>query len=365
MRPRLPDAARLLPYLNRIDTARTYTNWGPLVDELEARLAQHFGLAKGRFVSASSGTAALVGAILATAGRARAKRTRALLPAYTFIGTASAAEQCGYVPLLADVDEASWSLDPVLAARHPQLDEIGVVVPVAPFGRAFPQRDWETFRERTGIPVVIDGAAALEAMELEPGACIGGVPVALSFHATKSFGCGEGGAVVCADPSVIRETLRALNFGFLDSRNSGSASINGKLSEYHAAVGLAELDAWRDKRAALLEVAARYREGFAREKLTMQFAGAPDIASCYALFVARDVMQAKRIQDALSAQRIDFRLWYGNGLHSQDYFRGLPHGPLPVTTALSPRVIGLPVACDLVPATIDRIVSVTAAAARG
>ena len=57
LRPLLPTAERLLPYLSRIDASRCYTNWGPLVSEFEGRLARHFRVPRHGVVSASSGTA--------------------------------------------------------------------------------------------------------------------------------------------------------------------------------------------------------------------------------------------------------------------------------------------------------------------
>ena len=99
LRPHLPTAERLLPYLRRIDGTRFYTNWGPLCSELEQTALPRTSDPAGRVVSASSGSAALIGAILASAGSAGADRPVAILPAFTFIATASAVEQCGYSAL--------------------------------------------------------------------------------------------------------------------------------------------------------------------------------------------------------------------------------------------------------------------------
>jgi dTDP-4-amino-4,6-dideoxygalactose transaminase len=106
-------------------------------------------------VGASSGTSALVGAILATAGRPNDDRPYALIPAFTFVATALAAEQCGYRPYLADVSPIDWLLDPEKVNRHRQLEQIGLVVPVGTFGKGVLQEPWLAFREKTGIPVVI------------------------------------------------------------------------------------------------------------------------------------------------------------------------------------------------------------------
>src|SRR5262249_20683819 len=140
LRPGLPSAERLLPYLRRIDLARIYSNHGPLNSELELRLAGMLQLPAGGLVCASSGTTAVTGGILATAGRATPQRPLALLPAFTFVATAAAVEQCGYLAYLADVDAETWMIDPQPLAHHPHLDRIGLVVPVAPFGRPVPQR---------------------------------------------------------------------------------------------------------------------------------------------------------------------------------------------------------------------------------
>jgi dTDP-4-amino-4,6-dideoxygalactose transaminase len=87
LRPRLPSTDRLVAYLRRIDASRLYTNHGPLSTELENRLAHHPMLPPLGVTCASSGTAALTGAILAAAGHAAEPGTLALLPAFTFLIT--------------------------------------------------------------------------------------------------------------------------------------------------------------------------------------------------------------------------------------------------------------------------------------
>src|SRR5436190_20407850 len=95
LKPLLPDADRLLPYLRRIDAERIYSNMGPLCREFEQRIGELIGLPEGCVVSASSGTAALVATILASAGRPKSARPYAAIPAFTFTATASAVQECG------------------------------------------------------------------------------------------------------------------------------------------------------------------------------------------------------------------------------------------------------------------------------
>jgi dTDP-4-amino-4,6-dideoxygalactose transaminase len=359
LRPRLPSADRLLPYLRRIDDSRWYTNWGPLASELEQSLARHFGLSDGTVVSAASGTAALVGAILSSAGRATAERPIAIVPAFTFIGTASAVEQCGYRVQLADVAPDHWMLD---AGSIGGLDRTGLVVVVSPFGRPVVQETWLEFRRQTNIPVVIDGAASFEALSADPAGLIGDLPIALSFHAAKAFACGEGGCVIAADPGTAVRVTSALNFGFYEDRQSRAASINGKMSEYHAAVALAELDAWPDKQRQFRAMVAAYQTELESLGLAERLIVAPGVASCYVLFRCRDLDEAARVEASLSADGIEFRYWYGGGLHAQPHFAGVSRATLINTDQIAPLLMGLPVATDL---SCDAVARVARALADG
>lgn len=354
-RPLLPARRSLLAYLDFIDGTRHYSNHGGLVLALQERLraktggAAHVGLA-------SSGTAALAGAILAIAGRADPARPLCLLPAYTFIGTVSAVEQCGFVPYFVDVDLQTWMLDPQTCQDHPALERVGLVVPVAPYGRAVPQARWAAFRAATGIPVAIDGAAAIEGLIAQPALALGPVPVAASFHATKVFCTGEGGAVFCSDLPTWRAAMECLNFGYNCDRVSGRPSINGKMSEYHAAIGLAEAEEWSDKLRRYAGVAACYRENAVG--LVSPLHLAPDIASSYALVEMASAAQAHRLMLALTRAGIGCRKWYGAGVHRQPYCQRFGRDRLVHAESLADRLVGLPMAVDLTPAEVRQVLTV-------
>jgi dTDP-4-amino-4,6-dideoxygalactose transaminase len=364
LRPRLPSTDRLVPYLRRIDAARVYTNHGPLATTLAAGLVECLSLPRGGIVCASSGTTALVGAILAAAGPAAKERPLALVPAFTFVATAAAVELAGYRSWITDVDPMTWMLDPERLSQHPALDRVGVVVPVAPFGRPVPQAPWLEFHRRTGIAVVIDGAASFDRLASDAEGLLNQIPVALSFHATKAFATGEGGCVVTTDPDLTQRVTRVLNFGFYGSRVAESAGLNGKMSEYHAAVGLAELDEWHVKQAALQGVIEAYQIGMAREGLSEFFIAAPEVGLSYVLFRARCPEEADQVQTTLYQRGIGTRLWYGAGLHRQTYLADRPRDPLPVTQEIASCLVGLPIAPDLSEPQIKRVIEALAAVLR-
>src|SRR5450432_483971 len=263
-RPLLPSVDEITPYLRQIDQSRWYSNGGPLVEEFEARLAAHAGEGTAAVATVANATIGLALALLAYEVPAG---TLCMVPAWTFAATAHAIQLAGLVPWIVDVNATSWALE-APAARELLRDAPGpvsAVIPVSPFGAPIDFASWEAFRDETGVAVVIDAAAAFDTIRAAS------IPAVVSLHATKVLGIGEGGFVVATDASFIEEIQKRANFGFWNSRESKVRSLNGKISEYAAAVGLAALDTWPATRADFARVADNYRELFASEpRLTLQ-----------------------------------------------------------------------------------------------
>lgn len=362
-RPELPPADAIAAYLRRCDAARFYSNRGPLVRDLEVRLAAAFGQPSAALRSAASGTAALEAAILAHAGPATPERPLALVPAYTFAATALAAERCGYRVAFLDVDADSWCLAPGAAGADPRLGQAGLVLPVAAYGRMPDIPGFAALQAETGVKVVVDAAAATEALMDAPGHVTAALPLALSFHATKTFSTGEGGAVVWADAEGQARVEQVSNFGFRLSRECKLAGLNAKMSEYHAAVGLAMLDGFAERRRAYGAVTAVWRaEATGLPGLPGRLHLPPDLASIYVLWEAPDAATMARTEDALTAAGIETRRWYEAGLHVQPHFARETQPPLPVTADLGARLLGLPMSHDLPRRSVGRIARALAAA---
>ena len=202
---------------------------------------------------------------------------------------------------------------------------------------------------------MIDGAATFEAAASQPEGILGELPVAMSFHATKAFATGEGGCVASTETGVVEQIGQALNFGFSGSRDSATPSLNGKLSEYHAAVGLAELEGWNARQEATARVLNLYRESFDRLGLADRLVCGPDVASIYVLFQARTQLEANDVAASLEEAGVSYRLWYGEGLQKQTHYAGCSADSLPVTEELAPCLLGLPFAVDLEEGAVERI----------
>jgi dTDP-4-amino-4,6-dideoxygalactose transaminase len=351
LRPRLPTADRIAPYLQKIDATRSYSNFGPLVLALEERLATQFGFSTGTVTTVGNAT---LGLALALAAQSPAPGSLCAMPAWTFIASPHAAVVAGLTPYFVDVDARTWALDPstVEAALAGAPAQVGAVMPVAPFGYPLDVAAWDRFRKRTGLPVVIDAAAGFDA--LVPGA----TPAVVSLHATKVLGIGEGGFIISTDVNLIADIRRRSNFGLNSNRQSIAPATNAKLSEYHAAIGHAALDQWREARAEWMAVGAAYRQRFGQSNhihLQESFGETWVAGTC--LVQVRE--QASILaQQALTAAGIETRDWWGKGAHSHPAAAEFPRSSLTVTAALSRSTFAVPFYRDLAITDVNKIADI-------
>ncbi|MGI4795990.1 MAG: DegT/DnrJ/EryC1/StrS family aminotransferase [Janthinobacterium lividum] len=348
-KPRLPDAAALLPYLRQIDRNAWYANHGPLALAFQARLAEHWGVRSQDVALVANATVGLT--LLLRASGAR-PGTVCLMPSWTFVASAGAVEAAGLTPHFVDVCPRTWVPDPAdimaLAQRH----DVGAILVVSPFGAPLDLAAWDAVQRQTGIPVIIDGAAAFDTLRhdgpMPPGKC----PIAVSLHATKVFGVGEGGAVICRDPETMLQIRRFSQFGFSGSRAAMVPGINAKLSEYAAAVGLAGLDEWSVTRANWAAIGRNYISQLPRNVALSPGFGDGWVGSTFS--VVWPTLRPK-LEAALNAQGVATLHWWGAGCHTQPAYRACRAEPLPVTERLARQTIGLPFWQDLSPAQIDTV----------
>jgi dTDP-4-amino-4,6-dideoxygalactose transaminase len=340
-RPRLPTVAQAKPYLEAIDASRVYSNRGPLAQELEARIASHYGVAAGNVVTVANATLGLTLALLAQRVPAG---SYCLMPAWTFVASAQAAQLAGVVPYLLDVSRETWALEPsvVSAAVRASRAPVGAVMVVAPFGAPVDLEPWDQLAADFGVAVVLDAAAGFDAARPSR------VPAVVSLHATKALGAGEGGFVMSADEALIGRIRGASNFGFSGTREAQVPGCNAKMSEYHAAIGLAALDAWQATRGAFARVARAYRRDLDNCRGVSLQPGYGTRWVAATTVAEFDTTSAQSAARTLAEGGIDSRSWWGEGLHRHRALSLLPRAPdLSATEWLAAHTLGLPCSVDL------------------
>ena len=185
----------------------------------------------------------------------------------------------------------------------------------------------------------------------------------LSFHATKVFTTFEGGAIVCPDEKTRQRINYLKNFGFADEVTVVAPGINGKMSEFNAALGLLQLKGIDKALAKRGAIDGRYRAGIADIAGIRCLKPTGEARSNYAYFPIL-------VQPELSAQpRCAVPALPGHGIIVRRYFyplisdfpmyRGLPsaaHENLPVARKIAGEVLCLPIYPDLPLNQVDRIV---------
>jgi dTDP-4-amino-4,6-dideoxygalactose transaminase len=253
--PDLPAPEEYLHLLQEIYQSGWYSNFGPLARRLESGLLAALGLPEEICVTSCSATAGLSAALLAT-GRGG----RVLLSAFTFPASLGAIRAAGMTPVIVDVDANRWTLNRDLLDQALAETGASIVMLVAPFGiRNSFEIELEICRQR-GVAVVIDNAAGLGAPRAPDG--LGEhVFEVFSMHATKPFAVGEGG-IVFAHHRNETSLRAALNFALaayatVDGPGWG---FNGKMDEFHAAIGLVQLHRFRDMIRQRQAFVAMYRD---------------------------------------------------------------------------------------------------------
>ncbi len=221
-------------YFDRAWRSEWFTNDGQLVRELEERLEHFLGVRE--CVLTTNGTTALELTL-----RALKLQGEVILPAYTFISTANILTLMGLKPIFCDIDPDTLNLCPKACAGL-ITDRTAAIIPTHVWGRPCATKELQTLCNHYGLKLIFDSAHAFGCKTQER--FIGGFGDAevFSLHATKVLHSFEGGFVATNDVELA-ETLRvSRNFGFTALDQIALPGTNAKMSESHAAMGLANLD---------------------------------------------------------------------------------------------------------------------------
>ena len=349
----LPAAEELLPYLRQIDANRWYSNFGPLVLEFERRLAAHFGCEPNQLTTISNATAGLEMALMTIPP---AQEKKCLMPSLTFLASPAAALIAGLEPFFVDIDRATWQMTPDLARMAIKdaggLGAIGAVMPVSTYGAPVDVDAWSAFQEETGVPVIIDAAWCFDSSRIGPALqCI-------SLHATKVFGVGEGGVILERDPLRVTAIRQMSNFGIRPDRSVAVSGMNAKMNEYCAAIGLAALDSWPERRRRTLELQSWYAAALQGVQGLDVLVGS---GSTWASGTVA-VLTEQPLQAALAARsqerKVDIRYWWNRPCHEQPVYAHYPRSALPATDWVRRRLVNLPFFVGMTENDVDRVVSV-------
>ncbi|MBT2291612.1 DegT/DnrJ/EryC1/StrS family aminotransferase [Paenibacillus albidus] len=364
MKPNLVKSETYIELLKEIDHSRIYSNYGKLNTKFEQEIITHIYQGEGY---ASTVNNATIGLMLAIMMAKRPQGKYAIMPSFTFSATAQVALWCGLQPYFIDVRADDWCMDEKIVAKYIEKlgDDVAVVIPYATFGTVADFSYYQHLLDN-GMPVVIDAAASFGSTHNRKGIeqSFGG-PIVYSFHATKSFGIGEGGLVYCKNELFIQQLRQAGNFGFSEARESTQMGLNSKLSEYAAAIGLATLKVFNEKCLVRQSIKETYiskmdnlglfNQGWDYHRTTGEVAHQNVSILCPKGHLAIEIVSM------LGEYGVEARTYFSPACHQQSFFAKYPSSDLSVTEEIASRVINLPLWEELVDEEIDYVIEALAA----
>jgi dTDP-4-amino-4,6-dideoxygalactose transaminase len=341
---------------------------GPEVRALETALAAFCGARYA--VSCASGTDALVMVLMA---QGIGPGDAVICPSFTFTATAEVVALVGATPVFADVEEASFNLDPESLQRACATARAAglapkAVIPVDLYGQPADYDRIMPIAEAEGLFVLDDAAQAFGATYKNRRVGALAPATATSFFPAKPLGCyGDGGAVL-TDDEEFAQVLRSVRVHGEGSGKYDCARIglNGRLDTIQAAVLLEKLKIFPEEIVARERVARRYTAGLADVAIVPKLAlGSTSVWAQYTIRLPagrRDELAA-----ALKPQGVPTAVHYPVPLHRQEPYQRFPvaEGGAPVSERLAEEVISLPMHAYLDEATQDRIITAVRRALRG
>lgn len=256
-KPYLPSREKLDKYIDGIYKRNWLTNNGPLVQKLTKRLEDYLGVENLLLVA--NGTLALQIAYRAldVSDAKPGQHPEVITTPFTFIATASSLKWDGVEPVFTEINPDTWCLDPenIEAAITPSTRAI---VPVHVFGNACDVEEIDAIAIKHNLKVIYDASHAFGVNYKGESLLKHGDAATLSFHATKLFHTGEGGAIVFKRKESLERAKSMINFGITGPESFKELGINAKMNELQAALGLCVLDEIEDNLASRAKVAAFY-----------------------------------------------------------------------------------------------------------
>lgn len=333
----LPNKQKYFSYVDQIYKNGWVTNNGPLLRELEERLADYLGVKN--IVLVANGTLALE-----VAYRTLGLSGDVITTPFSFVATTSSLVTNGLHPVFADIDPGTLNIVPE-KIKNAITAQSSAIVPVHVFGNACDVESIDRIAQENGLKVVYDAAHTFGVKYKKRNICSYGDISTLSFHATKLFHTIEGGALVINDDSLVEKARYLINFGIENAESIPELGINAKMNEFEAAMGLCildEMDEILEKRRTVYERYEKELNGLVEFQIQN-----PDSTQNFSYFpmLLKDETSVFALQKILKEKDIFPRRYFFPSLDTLSYIQ--PKQECKTSRDTASRILCLPIYPDL------------------
>jgi dTDP-4-amino-4,6-dideoxygalactose transaminase len=313
---------------------------------LELKLKEYLGIDHLLFVT--NGTIALQIAI-----KALGLKGKVLTTPFSYVATTSSIVWEGCEPLFVDIDPMTLNIDATKIEDAITPDTCAILATHV-YGNPCDVEMIDDIARRRNLKVIYDGAHAFGVKYKGKSIFSFGDITTGSFHATKLFHTIEGGAVVTRDPDLLKKAAYMRNFGHDGPERFAELGINGKNSEFHAAMGLANLKYVSqiiEKRRLLSTRYDRFLSGFQGSKPVIGDGVVYNYAYYPVVFDRAELLV--KVLEMLNQNWIHPRRYFFPSLEDLPYIH--PEARCSVTNEVTKKVLCLPLYDTLTEEEVDMI----------
>jgi dTDP-4-amino-4,6-dideoxygalactose transaminase len=344
-RPFLPPQDEYQHYLDGIWKRNWLTNNGPLVNQLELQLKERLGVDHLLFLS--NGTIAIQIAI-----KALDLKGEIITTPFSYVATTSSIVWEGCTPVFVDIDPHTFNIDPasIEAAITPQTSAI---LATHVYGNPCDVEAIAAIAQKHGLKVIYDAAHCFGVTYKGNSIFTYGDIVTTSFHATKVFHTIEGGAVITSSKALDDKMSKLRNFGHDGWGVFDGVGINGKNSEYHAAMGLCNLKHVAGIIKKYGELSRLYDNYLEQANLQRPVIFRDTVYNhAYYPVVFDSEQQLLHVMEQMERMSIGTRRYFYPLLSQLDY---VTHRSTPVAERIAPRILCLPLFFEMSEAEVAMI----------
>lgn len=331
-KPFLPNIDEYKDMLDGIWSRNWLTNNGPLVNTLELKIKEYLDLPY--FLYLNNGTIAIQLAI-----KALDLKGEIITTPFSYVATTSSIVWEGCTPIFADIDCNTLNIDPDKIERV-ITDKTSAILATHVYGNPCEIDKIQKIADKYKLKVIYDGAHCFGTKYKGKSVFGYGDITTVSFHATKIFHTIEGGGVFANEPELIRRLALSRNFGHSGYDSYDGVGINGKNSEYHAAMGIINLnhiDNIIDNRIKCWNIYKEELSAFNGQFICINKDA--EFNSSYFPIIFETEAQLLKTMAVLSSHEIGSRRYFYPSLNTLDY---VTKQSCPIAENVSLRVLCLP-----------------------
>lgn len=345
-KPFLPPIEEYEAYINRIWERNWLTNDGPFVNELEEKLKDRFGTAHVLYVN--NGTMALQFAI-----KALGLEGEIITTPFSYVATTNSIvwEKCN--PVFVDIDSETLNLDPSKIEEAIN-DSTSAILATHVFGIPCEVEKISNIAREYNLKVIYDAAHCFDTCYNNESIFKWGDISITSFHATKLFQTIEGGGLFTGSEKLAQKIDYMRNFGHDGFGKFNGVGINGKNSEFHAAMGLCNLN-YIDSIISKRKEQCNLYDELLKELNIKSPKSHSNFALAYYPVLFANEAQLLKIKEVLANNNIGTRRYFYPSLNTLSH---VSYNPTPISEKISTTILCLPLYHKLKARDQERIASI-------